>query len=132
MSEPDRAIFLLDGALVVRGGQNLPENFAQGSGVAVGDNDQIEGVSVNSAAQWSVDELTASNSTTGYPGIPHRRVGTTTVGAVREAGGDVVASPTWANPAHATLSGITPERASELFQPTIRNPSRSPPTSEHS
>lgn len=105
MSEPDHAETLPDDAIVVRGGRNQPDNFATGSGVSLAD-------------------LTAPNRATGYPGIPHRRVGVTTAGAIRAAGGEVVPSPTWANPCHATLSGLTPNRASELFRPTIPNPSR--------
>jgi hypothetical protein len=82
----------------------------------------IEGVSVNAAPDVSVQALTAPNPHTGYPGIPHNQVGVTTVGAIRAAGGDVVPSPTWANPYHATVSGLTPEQASQLFRPTVKNP----------
>jgi hypothetical protein len=115
---------LPDDVLVVRGGQNLPENFAQGSGVVVDAAGQLQGVSVNSAAGLSIPELTAPNSQTGYPGILNNQVGVTTVGAIRAAGGDVVPSPTRTNANHATLSGLTPEQASKLFRPTIKNPSR--------
>jgi hypothetical protein len=82
----------------------------------------IEGVSVNAAPGVSVQALTAPNPHTGYPGIPHNQVGVTTVGAIRAAGGDVVPSPTRANPYHATVSGLTPEQASQLFRPTVKNP----------
>jgi hypothetical protein len=115
---------LPDEALVVRGGQNLPENFVQGSGAKVDAGGKLEGISVNSASGRSVQELTAPNPQTGYPGIPHNRVGVTTVGAVRGAGGEVVPTPTRANPHHATLSGLTPEQASQLFRPTLKNPNR--------
>ena len=114
---------LPDDALVVRGGQNLPENFAHGSGVSVDPGGKLEGVSVNAAPGLSLPELTTPNPATGYPGIPHHQVGVTTVGAVRAAGGEVVPSPTRANPYHATLSGVTPEQASDLFRPTVSNPS---------
>ena len=50
------------------------------------------------------------------------QVGVTTVGTIRAAGGDVVASPTRTNPHHATLSGLTLEQASQLFRPTVKNP----------
>jgi hypothetical protein len=113
---------LPDDALVVRGGRNLPESFAQGSGVTVEPGGKIEGVSVNCASGLSVQALTAPNPDTGYPGIPHNQVGVTTVGAIRAAGGDIVASPTRTNPHHATLSGLTPEQASQLFLPTMKNP----------
>jgi hypothetical protein len=115
---------LPDDAWVVRGGQNLPENFAKGSGVTVGSDGKLQGVSVNSASGLSVQELTASSSRTGYPGIPNNQVGVTTVGAVRAQGGDVMPSPTRTNPNHATLSGLTPEQASDLFRPTAPNSHR--------
>jgi hypothetical protein len=111
-------------ALVVRGGQNLPENFAKGSGVSIKAGGVLDGVSVNSAPGLTIRELTAPNPQTGYPGILNNQVGVTTVGAVRACGGDVVRSPTRANANHATLSGLTPEQASELFLPTVPNPSR--------
>ena len=115
---------LPDDALVVRGGQNLPDSFANGSGVTVDAGDLLQGVSVNAAAGLSVEQLTAPNASTGYPGIPHNQIGVTTVGAIRAAGGDVVPTPRRANPTHATLSGITPTQASELFRPTQPNPNR--------
>ena len=115
---------LPDEALVVRGGQNLPENFAQGSGVRVGPGGKIERVSVNCAPGLSVEELTVATPQTGYPGIVHNQIGVTTVGEVRAAGGEVVPAPTRPNPNHAVLNGLTPEAASDLFRPTRRNPSR--------
>jgi hypothetical protein len=115
---------LSDDALVVRGGENLPENFAQGSGVAVDSGGKLQGVSVNAASGLSVKELTSPLPQTGYPGIPHNRVGVTTVGKVRALGGNVVPSPRRKNPNHATLSGLTPEQASSLFRPTIKNPNK--------
>jgi hypothetical protein len=115
---------LPDDALVVRGGQNFPENFVKGSGVTVGAGGTLEGVSVNSAPGATVEELTAPIPETAYPGILNRQVGVTTVGAIRECGGTVVPSPTRTNSYHATLSGLTPEQASQLFRPTILNPSR--------
>jgi hypothetical protein len=115
---------LPDDAFVVRGGQNLPENFAQGSGVVIDPGGKLQGVSVNAAAGLSVQALTAPNPQSRYPGILNNQVGVTTVGEIRAAGGDVVPSPTRANTNHATLSGLTPEQASNLFRPTTRNPSR--------
>jgi hypothetical protein len=73
-----------------------------------------------------VQALTAPNPHTGYPGIPHNQVGATTVGAIRAARGDVLPSPTRTNPYHATLSGLTPEQASQLFRPTMKNPNIRP------
>jgi len=102
----------------------LPSSFVQGSGVTASSDDKLHGISVNSGAGVSVTELVAPNSVTGYPGIPHNQVGVTTVGQVRAAGGEVVSTPTRTNPYHATLGGLTPAQASELFLPTIKNPNR--------
>lgn len=54
-------------------------------------------------------------------GIKNNKVGVTTVGKIKEAGGEVVPSPSTSNPNHATLSSITPAKAEELFNPTIPN-----------
>jgi hypothetical protein len=121
---------LPDDALVVRGGQNLPENFVRGSGVTIGPDDLLWGVSVNSAPGLTVEELTAAIPDTGYPGILNSQVGVSTVAAIRSIGGDVVPSPTRTNPHHATLSGLSAEQASRLFRPTISNPSRQKPVQE--
>jgi hypothetical protein len=115
---------LADDALVVRGGQNQPENIIAGSGVIIDPDGRVQGVSVNSAPQRTVPQLTAANLRTGYPGIPNKQVGVTTVGAVRAAGEDVVPSPSAGNPYHATLGGLTPNQASGLFRPTVPNPNR--------
>ena len=115
---------LPDDALVVHGGKNLPENFVKGSGVTIGSDGLMDGVSVNCAFAATLEELTMPIVVTGYPGIRNGQVGVTTVGAIRTAGGDVVASPSKTNPNHATLMGLTPEKASELFRPTVANPTR--------
>jgi hypothetical protein len=111
-----------DEALVVRGGGCLPENFAKGTSVAMDTEGKLQNVSVNSAAGLSLEALTAGNPRTGYPGVRNRQVGVTTAGAVRAAGGEVEPSATRTNPNHATLSGLTPEQASDLFRPTVNNP----------
>ena|SRR6266851_717245 len=115
---------LPDDAQVVRGGRTTPESFAEGSGVSIDSGGKIDGVSVNAGAGLSVKELTAPDSRTGYPGIPHNQIGVTTVGQIRTLGGDVAASPTKKNPNHAVLSGLKPEEAARLFRPTIKNPNR--------
>jgi hypothetical protein len=89
---------LPDDALVVRGGQNLPENFEKGSGVTVDAEGILQGVSVNSAPDATLEELTVANPQTGYPGILNNQVGVTTAGAIRSCGGTVVPSPTRTNP----------------------------------
>src|SRR5260370_39693335 len=118
---------LSDDGLVVRGGQNLRANLAQGSEVTIDIGGGLQAVSVNCAPGLSVQQLTAPNAQTGYPGIPHHQIGVTTVGAVRAAGGEVLPTPTRTNPHHATLSGVTPEQASNLFRPTVKNPNRRRP-----
>jgi hypothetical protein len=115
---------LPDDALVVRGGQNLPVNFVKGSGVTIGTDGLLQRVSVNSAPGLTVKRLTAAIPQTGYPGILNNQIGVTTVGEVRSYGGDVVPSMTRTNPCYASLSGIAPARASDLFRPTVLNPSR--------
>ena len=103
---------------------NLPENFVQRADVPVEKGQLFDDVSVNSYPGASVEELTTANSQIGFRGIPHTLIGVTTVGAIRKAGGVVTPSPTKKNPYHATLSGLTPEQASRLFQPVRRNPNR--------
>ena len=115
---------LPDDALVVRGGENLPGRFLAGTGVVIDPSGKVHSVSVNCAPGRSVQELTAPNPKTGYQGILNKQVGVTTVGAIRAAGGDVVPSPTGANPNHATLGGLMAQQASQLFRPTVRNPNR--------
>jgi hypothetical protein len=57
---------LPDDALVVRGGQNLPGNFADGSGVTVDAGGKMQGVSVNAAPGLSPRELAVPNARTSY------------------------------------------------------------------
>ena len=113
---------LPDEALVVHGGRNLEESFRRGTGVIVDQHGKLHGVSANSAPGLGIAELTSANPQTRYPGIPHGQVGVTTVGAIRKAGGEVVATPTRKNQYHATLNGLTAKQLSSLFQPTQKNP----------
>ena len=105
---------LPDAALVCRGGSCRAANFAEASGATKAADGTMQGVSVNSAAGLSLEELSV--------GIPHGKLGVTTVGEIRKAGGNVVASPSGKNPNHATMNGVSPERAEQLFTPTVRNP----------
>ena len=106
---------LPDDALVVRGGQNLPDSFSKGA-ERIDESGRLYGVSVNSAPGKTAEQLSQ--------GIPHGQVGVTTVGQVRAAGGDVVPTPRYPGCVHCDLNGLTPGRASDLFTPTIRNPTR--------
>src|SRR5438477_8041273 len=103
-----------DGAVVIRGGRNLPADLRRGirthpSGVT--------GASVECAEGMSVEELAAA--------IPHGQIGVTTAGAIRAAGGDVVRT-SGRSPHHATLVGLSPEEASRLLTPTIPSPVQRP------
>jgi len=57
--------------------------------------------------------------------IPHNKIGVTTVGEVRKAGGKVIPDGTPNNQYHCTLSDITPEQAEKFFTPTRKNPVKS-------
>ena len=72
-------VSLPDDALVVRGGLNRAEDLADKVGTHPAG---ITGWSVESAADLTVEQLAAP--------IPHNQIGVTTVGAVRQAGGDVI------------------------------------------
>jgi hypothetical protein len=82
----------------------------------VDSNGLLRGFSVNSASGATVKELSA--------GLPYNQIGVTTVGNIRAAGGDVVPSATRGNPISLHFMCITPNKASELFTPTIRNPNK--------
>lgn len=101
-----------DNALVVRGGRNRAEDIRRAIGTHPSG---VTGVSVESAAGVSVAELATS--------IPHGQVGVTTVRQVRKAGGDVVRT-SGRSAYHATLTGLTPSKASNLLTPTVPNAAR--------
>ena len=96
----------------MRGGRNLPTDIVRGTGTHPSG---VTGVSVECAVGVSVAELATA--------IPHGQLGVTTVGAVRQMGGDVVHT-TGRSPSHATLTGLSPEQISGLLTPTIPNPIR--------
>ena len=102
---------LPDDAVVVRGGLNRPEDFVGKSEWHAG----VYGVSVEAAAGLTVAQLAAP--------LPHGRIGVTTAGAVRAAGGDVVPTP-GRTPNHATLTCLDPRAASLLLTPTVPNPTK--------
>lgn len=99
-----------DEALVIRGGRNLPDDIRRGIGTHPSG---ITGISVECALGASIEELAAV--------IPHGRLGCTTVGNIRQAGGDVIRT-SGRSPNHATLVGLTPEQISPLLTPTIPKP----------
>ncbi len=77
---------LPDNALACRGGTCTADRFTNGSGVEIDVNGNISGLSVNSAPNKTLSELTET--------IPNKQVGVTTVGDIRKSGGDVIPSPT--------------------------------------
>ena len=102
---------LPDNANVVRGGTNTAELIRKGTGTHPSG---VTGVSVE-CGTCSVGELAKS--------LPHNSIGVTTVGDVRKAGGDVIrTSGKSAN--HATMTGLSPQKASEILNPVIKNPNR--------
>ncbi len=101
-----------DRAIVVRGGRNRPEDIRRGIGTHPSG---VTGISVECGEEASVQELSAS--------IPHGQVGVTTVGVIREAGGDVIRT-SGKSIYHATLTGLIPDEISLLLTPTIPNPSQ--------
>jgi RHS repeat-associated protein len=112
--ENNQMMSLPNDALVCRGGTCTAERFEKGSGVSLDAEGRLQSVSVQSRPGATFEELTQA--------IPHPQVGVSTVGAVREAGGNVVPSARRGNPHHATLQGITPKQAERLFTPTRPNP----------
>jgi RHS repeat-associated protein len=104
---------LSDSALVVRGGLTTADRLASGSGVTVDASGNLSGLSVQSANGASVGDLAGA--------LPNKQIGVTTVGDVRAAGGEVVPDPLPGNPNHCEMCGVTPQKASELFQPQ-KNP----------
>ena len=105
-----------DSAIVCRGGSCSADSFINGKGVTIDASGKLNGVSVQSAPGQSLEALTEN--------IPHNQVGVTTAGDIRNVGGDVLPSPGNGNPYHSTVSGITPNQAEDVFNPTRRNPNR--------
>lgn len=96
----------------MRGGRNRPEDIQRGTGTHPSG---VTGISVECALGLSVVELAAV--------IPHGQVGVTTVGEIRNIGGDVIRT-SGRSLNHATLTGLNPEQISNLLTPTIPNPTR--------
>ncbi len=97
---------------MVRGGRNRPEDIQRGTGTHPSG---VTGISVECAVGLSVAELASA--------IPHGQVGVTTVGEVRQVGGEVIRT-SGRSPNHATMTGLSPDIISSLLTPTITNPAR--------
>jgi hypothetical protein len=106
-------------AIVVRRGTNTSEAFAKGSGVTIDASGNLQ------AFRRFSEQRSRKISGGTFTGIPHNKVGVTTVGDVRAAGGNVTPSPTKANPNHCTMCGVTPQNASQLMR-VIPNPAKKP------
>ncbi|MBD1362906.1 RHS repeat-associated core domain-containing protein [Mucilaginibacter sp. ZT4R22] len=99
-----------DEALVVRGGIATPERIA----ASIGEHPSgVIGFSVE-CGTCTLEEL--------GNGVPHPQIGVTTVGDVRQAGGDVIKTPSARSPNHATVTNLSPNAATELLTPPIKNP----------
>jgi len=103
-----------DGTLVVRGGVNTPERFANATGATFDQAGKVYNVSVTSAPGRSITDLAET--------IPNKQIGVTDVGSIRAAGGSIEPAGRRDNPYHCHIGGCTPEQFSELFTPTIKNP----------
>jgi len=104
---------LANDSFLVRGGLNTAEHFEEGSGVTVGPQGILEGVSVNSGS--SVMEAAS--------GLRNGQVSVTTVGDVLDAGGTVLRAPTAANPGHCLIGGCTAEAFTRIFN-QVPNPAK--------
>jgi hypothetical protein len=99
-------------AIVIRGGRNRPEDIQRGIGSHPSG---VTGISVECAVGLVLEALSAA--------IPHGQIGSTTVGEIRNVGGEVVRT-SGRSPYHATLTGLTPQQISDLLNPTFPNPAR--------
>ncbi len=103
-----------DDAPVVKGGLAKPVRIDTFEEPGVG---QVTGTSVSCNPGKTIAELSQ--------GLPHGQARTSTVGKVRQAGGDVIPTRRSPNsPDHATLIGLDPQQIDRLLDPPIPNPTR--------
>jgi hypothetical protein len=100
--------------LVCRGGLCTAKSFETGTGVTRGADGKLSGISTQSRPGASLETLAQP--------FKNGQLGRCTVGDIEDAGGWVVFDGHPKNPNHATVSGITAEKAQQLFTPTIPNP----------
>ncbi len=98
------------GGAAGRGGGNSVEGIEAGTGTHPSG---VTGFSAEASPGASLCDLCAN--------VPNNQVGVTTVGDIRAAGGDVVAT-SGRSPNHVTVTGITPEQGNDLLTPTRPNP----------
>jgi RHS repeat-associated protein len=101
---------------VVRGGTCTREQFVNGKGVVVDEKGFLQGVSVQTWPDTSVQDLSQRQW------IKNNQIGVTTLDKLLAAGATVDPTPRDYNPYHADLGNITPEIAVILFNPPIPNP----------
>jgi RHS repeat-associated protein len=102
---------LSDATVVCRGGSCTKAAFEAGKGVTIdAASGKLEGISTGIGK--TVQEA-ASN-------IPHPKVGVTTVGEIKAAGGKIVND----HGNHANVSGLTAEKAAEIFKNVEKNPNK--------
>jgi RHS repeat-associated protein len=95
-----------DATVVCRGGSCAAQAFANGKGVTTNPaTGKLDGVSTG------LGDSVASAS----KNIPHSKVGVTTAGEIRAAGGQVIND----RGNHGTVSGLTAEKAAEVFKRTL-------------
>lgn len=98
-----------DSTVVCRGGSCTSQAFTNGKGVTVDPaTGKLDGVSTG------LGDSVASAS----KNIPHPKVGVTTAGDIRAAGGEVVND----KGNHGTVSGLTADKAAEVFKKVVDNP----------
>ena len=108
---------LLNNANVIRAGIATEEAIINSS--AKLHPSGIPGFSVESANGLTAEELSRS------PMVKNGKMGVTTVGEIRSAGGQV--TPTsGGSPNHATASGLSPKAAVKLLNPPVINPNPAP------
>jgi hypothetical protein len=106
-----------DGDKVYRGGQCGAGNFTAGTGVTTDASGKLLNVSVFVAPGQTDAVATAT--------VKNGKIGVSTIGKIKAAGGTVVASPNATSQYHATLSGITAATAESLFATAlIPNPNK--------
>jgi RHS repeat-associated protein len=104
---------LPEGMILARGGNAANQTAAR-----------IDGATVESRTPGVTGFSVQCGMCTSEAGayIPNKQMGITTVGDVRAAGGDAIATPGIGN--HVTVTGLTGEQASPLFQ-IVKNPNTS-------
>lgn len=106
--------YFSDRTLVCRGGLCKADNFSEGTGVVENADGTLSNVSTQARPGASVETLSQP--------FRNGRVGVTTAGRIRRAGGEVILDGTKGNPNHATVNGLSAEQLEALFTPTVTNP----------